>query len=82
MNYLLGSGLHQRCYWRKPDIDRPHDEPRPRTVGTEGTERYKAKNPTTAIVKTVRLGQVYFVRRNTVNRGFQGRHSPALPNAQ
>ena len=47
-----------------------------------GTERHTAQNATTAILKTMRLGQAHLVSRNTVNRGFHERAFARAANAQ
>ena len=62
--------------------DRPHDAPHPGTGRTDGTERHTAENATTAILKTMRLGQAHLVSRNTVNRGFHERAFARAANAQ
>ena len=82
MNCLPGYRASSSVDTGGAHTDRPHDAPHPGTGRTDGTERHTAQNATTAILKTMRLGQAHLVSRNTVNRGFHERAFARAANAQ
>ena len=82
VKYLSGYRTSSRVGLAVPNTDRPMTsrilgQAEPRQLSATQADKW-----TTAILETMRLGKVHYVRRNTANRGFHERAFTRAPRAQ